>query len=55
MNSSIILPLVITILAIAFCIFVLLVKAKSTKLGKPIEETGRDKGKLALGSKDYKM
>lgn len=55
MNSSIILQLVITVLAIVFCIFVLWAKAKSTKLEKPVKETARDKGKLALGDKDYKM
>lgn len=55
MNSSTILQLVIAVLATVFCILVLWAKAKSTKLEKPIEETGRDKGKLVLGNKDYMM
>ena len=55
MNSSITLQLVFAVLAIVLSTALLWAKVKNTKLKEPVMETGRDKGRLVLGNKDYKV
>ena len=55
MNSSTTLQLVFAVLVTVLSIALLWAKVKNTKLEEPVMEIGRDKGKLVLGKKDYKV
>ena len=52
-SNSTVLQLFFAVVAIVLCIAWLLAKVKkSTKLCKPVMETGREKGELVIGSYD---
>ena len=53
MNSSTTLQLVFVVLVIVLSTVLLWVKVKNTKLKEPVMETGRAKGRLVLGNRDY--
>jgi hypothetical protein len=47
--------LLFIILIIVLPIVLLWAKSKKVKLEEPVMEIGRDKGKLAIGNKDYEV
>ena len=53
MNSSTTLQLVFAVLVTVLSIALLWAKVKNTKLEQPVMETGRARGKLVLGKRDY--